>query len=172
MNTFVSPVIYLLRRDLVAREACADGLALFDELAALQGRKRSLRLTWTHLLWLVTDARSREYVAWAQRGGLLPRLGLAFENLRGADLEGADLEGADLRGADLRGADLKDANLEGADLEGANLRGADLEGANLRYASLAPANLFGANLAYCARLTHDAPIKGWVVRNGVLVEAA
>lgn len=157
MNKPVSPVIYLLRRDLVVRQACAEGLALFDELAALQGRKRSLRLTWAHLLWLATDARSRECVAWAQRESLLPRLGLAFADLRGADLEYAYMRCADLSGADLYAANLRDANFRGADLRDANFRRADLR---------------DANLAECVRHPHDAPIEGWVVRGGLLVEAA
>ena len=64
MNTPQSPVFYLLRSDLThppngRKAACSPGVTVFDELAALQGRKRSLRLTWTHLLWMLTDSSTR-----------------------------------------------------------------------------------------------------------------
>lgn len=159
--------IYLKRRDLAALAACPDGLALFDELAALQGRKCSLRLTWAHLLWLLADETTREYAAWAQGHGLLPRINLNHADLSGVDLHGAilvdadlsganlshaDLSGVDLHGAflsdaDLRDADLRDADLCGADLCGADLCGAGLHGAYLRGADLCDADLCGANLS-------------------------
>ena len=72
----MTTTIYLKRRDLVVRGACVDGLKLFDELAALQGRKRSLRLTWVHLLWALTVPEAIGYVVWAQEEGLLPRINL------------------------------------------------------------------------------------------------
>ncbi len=99
MNTPRSPVIYLVRSHLVEARACAEGLAMFDEFAALQGRTKSLRLTWAHMLWAACDVRSRGFVRWAQDMGLLPRF-----SLRRADLGGANLYGANLRGADLSGA--------------------------------------------------------------------
>ncbi|RTL19030.1 MAG: pentapeptide repeat-containing protein [Rhodocyclaceae bacterium] len=136
---------------------------------ALQGRKRSLRLTWTHLLWALTySPEARSYVGWAQEQGLLPRINLGYganlygANLRGANLYGADLYGADLRGADLRGANLYGANLYGADLRGADLRGAYLEGAYLE----------GAYLGGCFRWSHDSAISGWELRGNVLVRAS
>jgi len=139
MNTPRSPVITLFRSHLVAADACAEGLALYDAFAALQGRTKSLRLTWAHLLWAACDARSRGFVGWAQEMGLLPRF-------------------------NLRGADLRDANLYGANLRSANLRSADLGGADL-----GGANLYGANLGGCSRWSHDAAVPGWTLTAGVLV---
>ncbi len=103
MNTPRSPVITLFRSHLVEAKACAEGLAMFDEYAALQGRSRSLRLTWAHMLWAASDVRSRGFVTWAQEMGLLPRLSLRGANLYGANLYGANLYGANLGGADLGG---------------------------------------------------------------------
>ena len=186
MNTPQSPVFYLLRSDLThppngRKAACSPGVTVFDELAALQGRKRSLRLTWTHLLWMLTDSSTREYVTWAQARGVLPRLSLGSANLYGVSLEsanlrdanlcGASLEGANLRGADLYGAILSGANLRGADLYGANLRGANLRDANLYGASLEGANLRDANLANASRSSKDGPISGWTITNGVLARS-
>ena len=148
----MTTTIYLKRRDLVVRGACVDGLKLFDELGALQGRKRSLRLTWVHLLWALTVPEAIGYVVWAQEEGLLPRINLGCganlrcANLRGADLYGADLRCANLSGADLRGADLRCANLRCANLRDANLSGADLRCANLSGANLSGASLDGASL--------------------------
>jgi len=96
MNTPRSPVIYLVRSHLVEAKACHEGLAMFDEYAALQGRSRSLRLTWAHMLWAACDARSRGFVQWAQEMGLLPRFSLRGANLGGANLYGANLYGANL----------------------------------------------------------------------------
>ncbi len=112
--------VSLYRKDLVAAGACADGLALYDTVAALQSasdrlRGRRLRVgRWTplHTVWLHSVCSS--FAAWAEQRNLIPRA-----DLRGADLSGADLSGADLSGAYLRGADLS-----GADLSGAYLRGA------------------------------------------------
>ncbi len=103
--------------------ACADGpdngMALFESLRKMQGRKRSVRIVWDVLgqLWLATAYPSHSN--WLYENGLIPKIDLYGANLRGADLGGADLGGADLGGADLRGADLGGADLGGADLRGA-----------------------------------------------------
>jgi len=191
MNTPRSPVITLFRSHLVAADACGEGLAMFDEYAALQGRTKSLRLTWAHMLWAACDERSRAFVTWAQEMGLLPRFNLRGADLGGANLSGANLYGAnlyganlsranlygaDLRDANLRSANLSDANLSGANLSGANLYGANLSGANLSGANLyganlSGANLYGANLSGCSRWSHDPALVGWTLTAGVLVPA-
>ena len=167
MNTPRSPVIELRRSDLTTpppgvRKACDEGLAKFDEFVALQGRKHSLRLTWTHMLMLLCDPTTASFTAWAQQNGLLPRM-----NLEGANLYGANLVRANLEGANLVRANLEDANLVRANLEGANLYGANLEDANLY-----GANLEGANLELCARWTDDALIAGWTLKGRTLVRGA
>jgi hypothetical protein len=75
-----------------------------------------------------------------QHGGV-PKDGMAFLDLRGANLEGTNLTGADLEGTNLQGT-----NLQGAELEGVNLQDARLQEANLRGAYLQVANLQGARL--------------------------
>ncbi len=154
------------RSELERAGACADGLALYDAIAAMQPetdarRGKRLKVRWTplHRVWLSAAYPSfwwwlyeRGLVAesdlrWANlRGANLGGANLCGANLRGANLGGANLCGADLRLANLRGANLRWANLGGADLGGANLRGADLRGANLRGANLGGANLRGADL--------------------------
>jgi uncharacterized protein YjbI with pentapeptide repeats len=153
--------IYLHRADLVERRACEEGLALFDEFAAAQGRRQSLRIPLAGLLWAACDPRTRSFLGWAQDKSLLPRVSALGADLRSASLAGANLRSADLRSADLEGADLTDAYLEGADLYGADLRSADLRSANL----------YGADLTGARRWSNDPPIAGWKLRNGVLVQA-
>ena len=100
-----------------------------------------------------------------QQGGV-PKDGMAYLDLRGANLEGTNLTGANLQGANLQGTNLQGAELEGvhlqnvrlqeanlrvadlqvADLQGANLQEADLQGANLWRADLTAASLRGAKV--------------------------
>ena len=169
------------RADLVALGACAEWLALFDEIIALQPEARrgvpmrkgsnhwrdtsALRLTLSPIgqLWLARDCK---YAGWLRSQGLVPAVSLPYEILIGANLRGADLIGAYLTGANLRGADLIGANLRGADLRGANLTCANLRGANF-----IGANLRGANLRGADRLTTDPPVPGWRVADGLMVAA-
>lgn len=137
--------IYLHRSDVACRgEMCREALALFDEFAAAQGRVDEIIIPFAGLLWAACDERTRPYLIWAQRRGLLPRISAPC----------ASLAGIDLSGAYLAVADLYEANLEGADLRGTDLRGACLECADLEGA---------------LRLEGDPPIDGWVTRDGVLV---
>ena len=136
-------VLTLRRAELVAARACAEWLAVFDEICALRGDERAplvrrggvslrdperLRVALTPLaqLWMARDARGA--VTWLREQGVL---GPVFAPRLRAE------------GIDLRGADLRDAYLSGADLRGADLRGA------LRWFS-------------------DPPLSGWTVRDGVL----
>ena len=141
-------VLILRRADLVAADACAAWLGIFDEILAMRGDDAApwvrrggvsrrdpgrLRIKLTPLaqLWMARDASGA--VAWLREQGVL---GPVFAPRLRA-------EGIDLRGAYLRGAYLRGAYLRGADLRGADLRGA------LRWFS-------------------DPPVSGWVVRDGVL----
>ena len=126
----MSTYVYLTRDDLVSRGACRDGLAMFDAIAALRGKRRKIRLEWSSLSWFWLEADGRRFASWLYGQGLVPMPSFRGANLRGANLRGADLRGADLYGANLRGADLYGADLYGANLYGANLRGANLYGAN------------------------------------------
>ena len=191
-------VLTLRRAELVAARACAEWLAVFDEICALRGADAApwvrrggvsrrdpgrLRIELTPLaqLWMARDARGA--VTWLREQGVLgpvfaPRLRAEGIDLRGADLRDAYLSGAYLSGADLRGADLcaaylRDADLRGADLRDADLRGAYLSGANLRGADLGDADLraadlIGADLSGARRWSDDVPVPGWVVRDGAL----
>jgi len=86
----VGPVIVLSRRTLRTLGACSQGMALFDELLALQGRKHAIRVRYTPLadLWLSVSVPS--FARWLRACGLAPRA-----NLRCADLSGANLSDAD-----------------------------------------------------------------------------
>jgi hypothetical protein len=103
-------IVRIYRRDLVAARACADGIAIYDAIAAMalaRGDERAtkrLRIRWTplHSLWLAKAYPSHSN--WLIEQNIVPSL----PNLRGADLYGADLRGADLYGANLGGADLGD----------------------------------------------------------------
>ena len=107
--------VSLYRKDLVAASACRQGLALYDQIAALQPtsdrlREKRLRVwRWTqlHTVWLHEVCSGFAY--WAEMRNLIPKA-----NLWGANLSGADLSRASLSGADLSGADLSVAYLSGA----------------------------------------------------------
>ena len=125
--------VTITRAELVRHNACDDGLALFDAMAAPGG---TITVDWTPLHAIWSRVAFPSFALWCEGEGIIPRADLRGADLRGADLEGANLRGANLRGANLRGADLRGANLRGADLEGADLRGADLLGADLEGADL------------------------------------
>lgn len=99
------------RKTLEKLEACKDGLALYDAIAALlpetdARRDRRIRIAnWTplHSIWPYV-AGYGSLARWLEDRGIVPR---AY--LRGADLRGAYLSGADLSRANLRGADLLSA---------------------------------------------------------------
>ncbi len=146
-----APILTLRRTDLVAAEACAEWLAVFDEICALRGDDRAplvrrggvarrdptrLRIELTPLaqVWLSLPLTDRAGSAWAW--------------LRSRGVVGSvSAPGANLYGANLYGADLGGANLYGANLGGANLRGA-------------------------RRWSDDPPVPGWTLRDGVLVREA
>ena len=169
MTTMRYPVLTLRRADLVAADACAEWIGIYDEVCRQRGDDHApwvrrggvsrrdhsrLRVELTPLaqVWLARDGRGA--LGWLREFGLMGPAALYGADLSGADLSGADLSGADLRGANLRGADLRGAYLRGADLSGADLRGAYLRGAYLRGAY---------------RCTGDASVPGWTLRDGQLV---
>ena len=86
MNTY--PTLTLHRSELVARHACEEGLALFDDVCTLGGTGDELTFELSPLavLWLARDAP--DVLAWLRGEGFCT-----------VDLTGADLTGADLRGA-------------------------------------------------------------------------
>ena len=131
-------VLILRRADLVAADACAAWLGIFDEILAMRGDDAApwvrrggvsrrdpgrLRIKLTPLaqLWMARDASGA--VAWLREQGVLGPVSIPRLRAPGIDLIGAYLRGAYLRGADLSGA--------------------------LRWFS-------------------DPPVSGWVVRDGVL----
>jgi uncharacterized protein YjbI with pentapeptide repeats len=98
-------ILKLTRAEIAEKNACADGLALFDEIAP----DGLIETEWTplHALWLA--AGSPGYAGWLREVGLVPAVYLRYANLRYANLRGADLSDADLSGADLSDADLRGA---------------------------------------------------------------
>ena len=141
----MTAVLTLRRTDLVAARACAEWLAVFDEICALRGDERAplvrrggvslrdperLRVALTPLaqLWMARDARGA--VTWLREQGVLGPVFAPRLRAEGIDLRGADLRGANLRGADLRGAYLSSADLSSADLCGANLDDTKIKGTN------------------------------------------
>jgi len=131
----------ITREELKEKEACIEGLVLFDKLA-IDGK---LELSTTQNAEHVLRNGGHVYWEWLRENFATPSLYHA--NLRGANLSGADLRGANLRDADLRDADLRGANLHGANLHGADLSDAYLRDANLSDADLRDANLHGADLS-------------------------
>jgi uncharacterized protein YjbI with pentapeptide repeats len=137
------------RADLVRDDACAEGVQLFDRIAAESASADVLEFQWSPLAseWLAVVAR--DYMPWLREQGYVP--------------SNANLYGADLYGANLSSADLYSANLSSADLRSANLRSANLYGANL-----SSADLYGADLTFASRSIDDEPIAGWLAKNGRL----
>jgi hypothetical protein len=166
-------VVEIRRAELDAREACREGLRLFDAIAGLAGTPGLLCVEWSPLAQVWLGAAGPLFAFWLYEQGLVPQVSLRGADLGGADLRGAYLRGAylgaaDLGGADLGGADLRGADLRGADLRGADLRGAYLRGAYLGAADLRGADLRGADLRGAFRRDEDAAIDGWTARSGIL----
>jgi uncharacterized protein YjbI with pentapeptide repeats len=91
----------------------------------------------------------------------LGRIGLAGNNLVGADFSGLNLTAADFSGATLTGANFSGAIIRGAYFPGAvgltpgqlyataSYQAHDLSGTDFEYLDLSGANLVGQNLAHC-----------------------
>ena len=106
-------IFRVTRDELLQKGACAKGLALFDQIKAMQDEERAKRgrkprcafqtkLTLLHQLWLA--ATYPQFLAWLIDQRLMPCVNGRRANLEGASLEGANLEGASLEGANLAGA--------------------------------------------------------------------
>ena len=153
-----SPVLTLRRAELVAHGACAEWVRLFDEVCALRGDDRAPLVRRGGVTRRDPTRLRIELTPLAQVWLSLPlslsaQSGTAWGWLRAKGVVGAqNLRYAILRGADLTGAILHYAILHYADLRGADLTGADLRGARRR--------------------PIDAPMPGWVVRDGVLSREA
>ena len=142
--------VSIWRKTLVANHACAEGLALFDAIAAQQPesdprRLRRIRIPrWTALHWIMLVQAG--FGEWCAARDIVPRANFGGANFGGANLRGADLRGTDLYRADLRGTDLSGAYLRGTDLYLADLRGTDL---------------YLADLSHAYRGHDQPPIPGW-----------
>jgi uncharacterized protein YjbI with pentapeptide repeats len=88
--------------DLVRDDACAEGVQLFDRIAAEGASADVLEFQWSPLasVWLAVVAR--DYMPWLRERSYVP----SSANLSSANLYGANLSVADLRSADLSSADL------------------------------------------------------------------
>ena len=146
--------VKITRDELRQHNACANGMALFESIVALQGHKRSIYIRdWTplHMVWCASAYPG--FWQWCRDLNIVPQVTLTRANLTRAYLTGANLTGAYLTGANLTGADLTDAyltraNLTDADLTDADLTDADLTGADLTGADLTRANLTRAYYPY------------------------
>ena len=139
--------VKITRDELRQHNACANGMALFESIVALQGHKRSIYIRdWTplHMVWCASAYPG--FWQWCRDLNIVPQVTLTRANLTRAYLTGANLTGAYLTGANLTGADLTDAYLTGADLTDAYLTRANLTDADLTGAYLTGANLTGAYL--------------------------
>jgi uncharacterized protein YjbI with pentapeptide repeats len=167
-------IIRIRRVDLIEKDACPEGLKLFDAIAQMQGNPKRVRMRWSQLAqaWLMSAYPS--FASWLVNQGMIPRANLSRANLFGANLSYANLSYANLSYANLSYANLSYANLSYANLSGANLSGADLSYANLSRAYLSGAYLSGANLGGCYwpktrpapdGWTHDPPVadRVWVI---------
>ena len=92
--------ITIQRATLVKLQACTEGLALYDAIAAQQPasdarRSKRLRFRYTplHCVWLASAYPG--FASWLIARALVPLLSLESANLRGANLGGANLRGAD-----------------------------------------------------------------------------
>lgn len=139
-------VVHLSRQTILDRQACAEGLDLFDELCAMQGTPGSLAVEWTPLAALLLTATEPSFTLWLNGQNLIPPPDLSGHDLSGMDLSRLNLMRANLRGTNLRGANLRGSYLFGADLTDADLRDADLTDAELMEANLKHADFRGANL--------------------------
>jgi uncharacterized protein YjbI with pentapeptide repeats len=149
-------LVSIHRSDLVAKEACIEGLAIFDGLVSLQGQIKDVwSFEWTTLCAVWLSVWQPSHSAWLRHHGFIP-----IANLRNAYLRSANLGGANLCSADLRSANLGGANLGGANLCSADLRNADLRNANLRSADLRSADLRSADLGGADLRSADRP--GWL----------
>ena len=164
--------VSIWRKALVANHACAEGLALFDAIAAQQSESDPRRLhriripRWTTLHWIMLVQAG--FGEWCASRNIVPRADLYGADLTRTDLTCAaltrtDLAHANLNGAALTRADLYGANLTRTDLTHADLTCADLTHANLYGANLSGANLTGANLTGAYRGHDQPPIPGWRV---------
>ncbi len=173
--------ICLSLSELIVRDACDEGVALFEAIAGDADEIYIEEWTPLHAVWIRVVYPS--FARWLEQDDLIPSASLSGADLRGADLRNAELYRADLRGADLRNAYLRDAYLRDACLIGADLRGANLRRANLHYASLRNANMRGADLRDACLIGADfsgadllgairyiAPF-GWVSVDGYLRRA-
>lgn len=88
------------RKTLVRNDACKEGLALFDAIAAQQPETDARRLEririarWTPLHQIWGWVASAPFAQWMEHKGLIPRADLSRADLSGADLSGADLSRA------------------------------------------------------------------------------
>ena len=133
--------VTIARADLIAHDACGDGFALYDAIAAEMSTPDEITIPWGPLAWLWCP-----FSQWLYSCGLVP-----MPSFDGADLSSADMSSANMSGANMRGANLRGADLRGANMRGANLRGADLRDANLRGADMRDAYLTGAYLGQWER---------------------
>ena len=101
--------------DLLRKEACEDGVALFrklypDGFGGEWNREAQIKILRSPL---------RKHLAWAWNVGLVPMWSISNANLSNANLSYANLSNANLSNANLSNADLSNADLSNANLSNA-----------------------------------------------------
>ena len=134
----MSVYVYLSIDEIRERGACGGGIALFQRIAELRGKRRKIRVAWGPLAYLWLESVHPGFGYWLFANGLVP-----MPSLDGANLVGANLARASLVGASLVGANLARASLDGANLDGANLVGASLVGATMSVGAPVPTGYRG-----------------------------
>ena len=71
--------IYLRRSDLVAANACREGLALYDQIAAMRGKREKIRIPWGPLAVSWLDARGN-FGTWLVAHGIAPSTATAGDS--------------------------------------------------------------------------------------------
>jgi len=144
--------VTIRRRDLERLDACKPGVALFDSLAAAQGRTDRVRVKWSVAaqLWLSRDYP--DFAVWCRAQGLTPWIScadsdLSWSNLSGSNLSRSNLSWSNLSGSDLSRSDLSRSDLSGSDLSRSDLSRSDLSRSNLSWSNLSWSNLSRSDLS-------------------------
>ena len=107
----MSVYVYLSIDEIRERGACGGGIALFQRIAELRGKRRKIRVAWGPLAYLWLESVHPGFGYWLFANGLVPMPSLDGANLVGANLARASLDGANLDGANLVGASLVGATM-------------------------------------------------------------
>jgi hypothetical protein len=87
----MSVYVYLSIDEIRERGACGGGIALFQRIAELRGKRRKIRVAWGPLAYLWLESVHPGFGYWLFANGLVPMPSLDGANLVGASLVGATM---------------------------------------------------------------------------------